>query len=123
VPPRVMAVAKNRGRPGTTSSGGRTCGTRVVAGAGRTEQPLRPASASEAPISDRNCRLLSPCGQNGACSGYSWRINSWKASLSASSSNVRQYFFPPALPSFSWSSASRGERSLRGFIGGTPSTW
>src|SRR5215831_5537509 len=50
------AVAKYCGRPGSTSSGGRTYGT-MFSGAA-AEQPVRPASASEAPIKDRNSRRL-----------------------------------------------------------------
>ena len=36
-----------------------------VDGAGFTEQPLRPARASDAPISARNCRRLTPSSQCG----------------------------------------------------------
>ena len=53
-PPSVKAVAKNNGRPGTTSSGCLTYGT--IGSSGCLVQAVMPAMASEAPISFRNPR-------------------------------------------------------------------
>ena len=95
----------------------------ALGGAGRVEQPLTPARASEAPISVRNCRRFSGLPQPAACAGNSSRSSSWNAGVSASSSRVRQYFRPPPAPRRCWRSASWGARSFRALIGGTPYNW
>jgi hypothetical protein len=53
-PPRVIAVAKNSGLPGISSSGCRTYGT--IFSVGWRVQAVTPASAIDAPISFRKVR-------------------------------------------------------------------
>ena len=93
-------------------------------GAGLTEQPLKPARASDAPISVRNCRRLRAVGPDvAACSGNSRCMTSWKASLPASSSRLRQYCLPCAPCRRCPKAASSASRFFRLIIGGTSSNW
>jgi hypothetical protein len=63
-PRSVEAVAKKSGRPGMTSSGCLTYGTRPSRGC--FTQAVRPASASEAPESSRKRRRLTPASHSEA---------------------------------------------------------
>src|ERR1019366_3156098 len=68
-PESVDAVAKKSGRPGMTSSGCLTYGTRPSRGC--FTQAVRPASASEAPESSRKRRRLTPASHSEAYCGNS----------------------------------------------------
>src|SRR5947208_8966521 len=61
--------------------------------------PLKPASASDAPISCRKFLRETPSFQTEACRGNSRCSMSRKPSLSASSSRLRQYCLPSSFSS------------------------
>src|SRR5688572_9397068 len=115
LPANGIAVAKNNGRPGTSSSGCRTYGT--SSSSGWRVQALTPASASDAPISFRNPRRPTGSSHSDAfCGNSRWR-NSLNSGVSASASRLRQYS-RPRVPSSRARSASRSVR----FMGGLPVT-
>ena len=87
-PPSVIAVAKKSGLPGMSSSGCRTYGT--IFSAGCRVQAVKPASASDAPISFRNVRRATGSVIASICDGNSLCRSSRNAGSSASSSSVRQ---------------------------------
>ena len=69
-------------------------GTMVADGAGRTEQPLRPARASDAPISVRNCRRLSAFGPERRLLGKFFAHQLLKGLAVGQFFQARQYFLP-----------------------------
>src|ERR1044072_4906782 len=92
-PSNGAAVAKKSALPGTYSSGCLTFGT-IFSGGWKT-QPLNPANARDAPISLMNVRRSTGECHSSACCGNSRSTNSRNTGVSASSSRLRQYFFPP----------------------------
>src|SRR5215207_4740964 len=64
------------------------------------EQPVSPASASDAPISLRNVRRSAPSSHSAACCGNSWWRSSSNSAVSASSSRLCQYSRPRLFSSF-----------------------
>src|SRR5688572_6306832 len=109
LPANGIAVAKNNGRPGTSSSGCRTYGT--SSSSGWRVQALTPASASDAPINFRKFRRPTGSSHSDAfCGNSRWR-KSLNSGVSVSDSRLRQYS-RPRVPSSRARSASMFIRSL-----------
>jgi hypothetical protein len=103
-PANGMAVAKNSGLPGTSSSGCRTYGTSSSVGC--RVHALTPASASEADINFRKPRRPTGSSHSDAFCGNSRCRKSLNSGVSDSASRLRQYCWP-RVPSRRARSVSR----------------
>ena len=130
-PPSDIAVAKNNGLPGISSSGWRTYGTIISVGC--TVQAVTPASAIDALINFMNDRRPTGSSHSDALVGNSRCRYSLNSVVSATASRLRHTCGPPCCSSrarTAWMSIGAliercafGSVSSAciGFIGGIPS--